>query len=312
MKMRPAFKDYLWGGDSLVTRYGKKTQMRPVAESWEISCYPGNPSVVENGEFAGKTLPEVLKLYPRMQGRGTGIFPVLIKLIDAKSELSLQVHPGDEYSGRVENQAGKNEMWYVMDCEPDSELIIGFKEPLSKEEIRQSILDGTILQRVNRVKVKPGDCFPIPAGLLHAIGKGIIIAEIQQNSDVTYRVYDYGRKDARGLPRELHIDKAVDVIDTSLVSENLGGNQAERFDGYTVTRLTDWEYFEACLIRVDGRAALSRDESGFGCLLVTEGSVTVRSGEYILELKAGESAFIPAGLGKYSLEGTAKVIITTY
>lgn len=310
MKMKPTFKDYLWGGDTLAARYGKQTNMRPVAESWEVSCYPGCASTVENGEYSGKTLPEVLALNPEALGRGKSGFPVLIKLIDAQKPLSLQVHPADAYARERENQPGKNEMWYIMDAQPGAELIVGFKRPVSKQELERAIRENTILELVNRVEVKKGDCYLIPAGLLHAIGGGILIAEIQQSSDVTYRVYDYNRVGTDGKPRPLHIEQAVDVTDSGLAAQKASDNPSRVFGGYMRTDLTDWDYFETSLLRISSRAELFRDRECFDCLLVTMGEILVESaGEPVL-LRTGESAFIPAGLGAYALSGEADALLT--
>lgn len=312
MKMRPAFKDYLWGGDRLAERYGKDTQLRPVAESWEISSYPSAPSVVDNGELEGLTLPEVLKRYPKAVGGGASAsLPVLVKLIDAKKPLSLQVHPDNAYARRVENESGKNEMWYIVDCDPTSELVVGMREPLSKEEIRRAIADDTIMDKVRRVPVAPGDCYMIPAGLIHAIGEGCLIAEIQQSSDVTYRVYDYNRKGPDGKPRELHVEKAVDVIDCALSCDNRSLAQAVQKQGYTERVLCDWPYFNTSLLEVESDAALCCDAESFACLTVLGGEPEILWKNESLPLKMADSVFLPAGLGDFSLRGKARVLLTT-
>lgn len=312
MKTKPVFKDYLWGGDKLVTRYGKRTDMRPVAESWEISAYPNSSCVIENGEFAGERLVDLVNANPDLiGGKAAGEFPVLIKLLDAKDKLSLQVHPDDAYARKNGGSFGKNEMWYVVDCEENSELILGFKSPLSREELGASIKDGSILDKVNRVPVKPGDSFQIPAGFLHAIGAGIVIAEVQQSSDLTYRVFDYGRTGADGKPRELHIEKALDVTDTSLNAVNSRNGQKQEFDGFSRTRLTSWEYFAVDLLQVTAYAELSQDNGGFSCLLVLDGESKLEANGESLCLKAGDSVFIPAGLENYTLNGASKALLTS-
>lgn len=310
MKMLPAFKDYLWGGDTLVRRYGKKTAFSPVAESWELSCHPDGLSIVENGEFAGLSLSEVLKLHPEFTGTAAGEFPVLIKLIDARQALSLQVHPGDEYARRMENQLGKNEMWYVVDCEKNAELILGFHEPLSGAALKEAIRDNTILDKVRRVLVKPGDCFCIPAGLLHAIGAGILIAEIQQSSNVTYRVYDYNRLGVDGKPRPLHIENAVDVTDSSIAVENRAGAPAAVFDGYTRTALAGWDYFSADLLVIDTQAQLYCGNESFQCLLAVSGDFELFWRGESISLNEAGCVFIPAGMGEYTLRGRGKILLT--
>lgn len=209
VKLKPAFKDYIWGGKKLVEEYGKEFQGERLAESWELSCHPDGESVIASGEYAGKTL----SAYIREKGFGIlgrncrrfSDFPILIKLIDAHDNLSVQVHPDNGYALRNEGQYGKTEMWYIVDCEPGAFLYYGFSRPVSEEEFRRRIADNTLLEVLNRVDVQKGDVLFIESGTIHAIGKGIVIAEIQQNSNITYRVYDYGRvgADGKSLGREI-------------------------------------------------------------------------------------------------------------
>ena len=217
LKLIAPCKDYLWGGNRLREEYGKKMNSDKIAESWELSCHKDGQSVIEGGEFDGKTLSE----YIDAKGKrvlGTNCerfeyFPILIKLIDAKDNLSVQVHPSNEYALRVEGEYGKTEMWYIVDCNEGAELLYGFKHEIGEEEFADRIKNNTLLEVTNNVPVHKGDVFFIESGTLHAIGKGILIAEIQQNSNTTYRIYDYGRVGADGKPRQLHIDKAVEVTD---------------------------------------------------------------------------------------------------
>ena len=214
LKLNPVFKDYLWGGTKLRDEYGFKSDLTKLAEGWMLSCHKDGENTIENGEFAGKTLTEVVKSNPDFlgeNGKKFEYFPILIKLIDAKDDLSVQVHPDNEYAMRVENEYGKTECWYILDCDEGAELIYGFNREISSKEFKNRIADNTFLETVNKVKVKKGDLFFIEAGTLHAIGKGILLAEIQQNSNTTYRVYDYGRLGADGKPRDLHVEKAIDV-----------------------------------------------------------------------------------------------------
>lgn len=303
LKMNPAFKDYLWGGTRLRDIYGKRTDLPIVAESWEISCHPDGPSTVALGGLEGKTLAEALALHPGWTGERCARlseFPLLIKLIDAKQALSLQVHPGDEYARRVEKQLGKNEMWYVLEAEPGAELILGFQHPVGRDELRKRIADQTLTEITRSVPVKPGDCYCIPAGMLHAIGAGILVAEVQQSSNVTYRVYDYGRRGPDGNPRELHIEKALDVVDTSLRAEN---------SGHIAGPLANWPYFQATLLQTDARAELDCDSATFRCALVASGSPTLHWAGGRLPLCPGESVFLPAGLGRCSFSGHCTVLL---
>ena len=240
-------------------------------------------------------------------------FPILIKLIDAKQNLSVQVHPDNDYAMRVEGEYGKTEMWYVVDCEPGAGLLYGFKHEISKEEFRRRIEDNTLLEVTNRVEVHPGDVFFIEAGTLHAIGEGILIAEIQQNSNTTYRVYDYGRVGADGKPRQLHIEKAIDVTRLAPATRPCGRPQAkpEAFDGGSVLPLASCDYFTVKEMEVTSHAALMADEKSFHSLLLLDGSLTLSMGGEKLEMKKGASVFVPAGSGDYTLTGKGRLILTT-
>ena len=317
IKLNPAFKDYLWGGTKLRDEYGKKCDLDKVAESWELSCHKDGCSVVADGEYAGLTLPQ----YIEKAGKavlGTDCekfeyFPILIKLIDAKQNLSVQVHPDNDYAMRVEGEYGKTEMWYVVDCEPGAGLLYGFKHEICKEEFRRRIEDNTLLEVTNRVEVHPGDVFFIEAGTLHAIGEGILIAEIQQNSNTTYRVYDYGRVGADGKPRQLHIEKAIDVTRLAPATRPCGRPQAkpEAFDGGSVLPLASCDYFTVKEMEVTSHAALMADEKSFHSLLLLDGSLTLSMGGEKLEMKKGASVFVPAGSGDYTLTGKGRLILTT-
>ena len=317
IKLNPAFKDYLWGGTKLRDEYGKKCDLDKVAESWELSCHKDGCSMVADGEYAGLTLPQ----YIEKAGKavlGTDCekfeyFPILIKLIDAKQNLSVQVHPDNDYAMRVEGEYGKTEMWYVVDCEPGAGLLYGFKHEISKEEFRRRIEDNTLLEVTNRVEVHPGDVFFIEAGTLHAIGEGILIAEIQQNSNTTYRVYDYGRVGADGKPRQLHIEKAIDVTRLAPATRPCGRPQAkpEAFDGGSVLPLASCDYFTVKEMEVTSHAALMADEKSFHSLLLLDGSLTLSMGGEKLEMEKGASVFVPAGSGAYTLTGKGRLILTT-
>jgi len=313
MKMIPAFKDYIWGGERLVKEYNKKTLLRPVAESWEISCHPDGPSKIANGIFAGRTLADVLSETPSFAGTRfmDKSFPVLIKFIDAKLDLSVQVHPGDEYAWRHENQPGKNECWYVMAAGHEARLLLGCRDRLPREELLSHITNDTLVDQMNTVLVQPGDFFEIPAGLLHAIGTGCLIAEVQQSSNVTYRVYDYGRLDSSGKPREFHIDKALDVTDTSIKVSVHQTNASVETEGCKNTNLTDWQYFSTDLLEVTSHANFISGKAEFQCIVVLSGELSVLHGDTILELNPCESVFIPAGIGAWSLKGTGKLLKIT-
>ena len=314
IKLKPAFKDYLWGGTRLRDDFGKDCDFEKIAESWELSCHKDGNSVVADGEFAGLTLAE----YIEKQGKtvlGSNCerfenFPILIKLIDAKDNLSVQVHPDNDYAMRVEGEYGKTEMWYIVDCDEGASLLYGFKKDISKEEFRERIENNTLLEVTNSVPVKKGDVFFIEAGTLHAIGKGILIAEIQQNSNTTYRIYDYGRVGADGKPRQLHIDKAVEVTDLC-PAKPYPVSEPVKNDGWSEKKLASCEYFTVNSLEIDTRASLEADNGSFVHILVTEGGcVFSAEGSTPCELVKGDSLFIPAGLGKFELTGNCSAVKT--
>ena len=218
IKLKSVYQEYIWGGSKIHELLHKDTGTLPrVAESWEVSTHPAGKSIVENGAFRGKTLNE----YFDQIGWGTAgryaarnhQLPILIKYIDAKENLSIQVHPNDKYARKHEGDNGKNEMWFVLAADEGAFIYLGFSRDVTKEEIKRRIADNTLEEVLNRVEVKPNEAFYIPAGTVHAIGAGCLICEVQQTSNVTYRIYDYGRTDENGKPRELHVKKALDVLD---------------------------------------------------------------------------------------------------
>lgn len=309
IRLRPAFKDYIWGGTRLRDDFGKDCDFDKIAESWELSCHKDGDSVVADGEDVGLTLRQYIERHGRAV-LGTNCerfedFPILIKLIDAKDNLSVQVHPDNEYAQRVEGEYGKTEMWYVVDCDPGAELLYGFKHEISKEEFAERIGNNTLLEVTNNVPVHKGDVFFIEAGTLHAIGKGILIAEIQQNSNTTYRIYDYGRVGKDGKPRELHVEKAQDVT-VLAPAKQYPDTPAEQHEGYTSKLLASCEYFTTYVLDITGEAQLEADGASFNSLLILEGEGT--AGE--VEFKKGDSIFVTAGTGKYTVKGNCRAILT--
>lgn len=313
-KLTSAFKDYLWGGTKLREVYGKPCDFDKVAESWELSTHPAGESRVDGGEYNGLTLSQYFQQVPQALGKNAAAFesfPVLIKLIDAKDPLSIQVHPSDEYALRVEGEYGKTEMWVIVDCEPGAFLYFGVNRPVSKEEFRQRIEDNTVLEVLNKVEVHPGDVFFIQAGTIHAIGAGILICEIQQNSNCTYRVYDYDRRGADGRPRELHIEKALDVcrLEPSDTASRLG--EVKALAGGTVQQLGACKYFSTEKLIVEEALTLEVGEDSFVSLLATEGSGWVEGPENKLAFRAGDSLLVPAGAGRVRVTGRAVLVKTT-
>lgn len=315
LKLKAPCKDYIWGGNRLREEYGKTLDSDKIAESWELSCHKDGQSVIDGGEYDGKTLSE----YIAAKGKAVlgsncerfEYFPVLIKLIDAKDNLSVQVHPSNDYALRVEGEYGKTEMWYIVDCDEGAELLYGFKHEISKEEFAQRIANNTLLEVTNNVPVHKGDVFFIESGTLHAIGKGILIAEIQQNSNTTYRIYDYGRVGKDGKPRELHVEKAKEV--TMLEPPKYptcAQGQPQKIDGGVLTLLRECEYFIVNKLELDGEVTFDADERSFDSLLMLDGQASISSADTAANIKKGESVFVEAGTGKYTLSGKGEIIIT--
>lgn len=300
LKLKPACKDYLWGGSKLREEYNISSDLDPLAEAWVLSCHPDGPSVVENGPDAGLTLPEYIEKHGRgVLGKNCARFedfPILTKFIDAKGDLSIQVHPDNAYALEHEGQYGKTEMWYVLEAEPDAFLYYGFKHPITKEEYKQRIENNTLTEALNAAPVKKGDVFFIPAGTLHAICKGIVIAEIQQNSNVTYRVYDYGRVGADGKPRQLHVAQALEVTECA-------PPRPQDFGGH----LAACEYFTADAVQ--GSAGGVCSENSFASLLITDGAGSLACGGEALAVRKGDSLFLPAGSGDWKLTGSASALV---
>ena len=312
LKLKPVFKDYIWGGTRLTDDFGFDTGFDKTAEGWMLACHKDGMNTVEGGEFDGMPLDRVIEAVGAETLCGTHsarypYFPVLIKLIDAHDNLSVQVHPDDAYARRVENEFGKTEAWYVLDAEEGAELVYGFNRTLDKEDFRSAIENGTLPEVLNRVKVKKGDLFFIEAGTLHAIGRGVLIAEIQQNSNCTYRVYDYGRLGKDGRPRELHIEKALDVTVTAPPTHRVGADGSEeQRGGHTYQHLTACDIFSVERYRVTDAVALGADETSFHHLLFLDGEGSVNG----RPAKKGDSFLVPAGYGSYTVSGNAEFLLT--
>ncbi len=307
-KLKPACKDYIWGGHRLAEEYGVDFDGPVLAEAWELSCHPDGPSVIQNGKYAGKTLQEYI------DEEGFGVlgtncerfleFPILTKFIDAKDSLSIQVHPRNEYALKNENQYGKTEMWYVLDAQPDAFLYYGFKEEISEEEFEERIKNNTLLEVLNAVPVKKGDVFFIAAGTLHAIGKGILIAEIQQNSNVTYRIYDYGRVGKDGKQRDLHVKQALEVTDR-------GPANVPSMSPH----IADCDYFTVDKVSLNGKTMkkITGDvnSDSFMSILILDGEGKISCGDDKLHIQKGDSLFLPAKSGKWSMKGNVEALLTT-
>ncbi|MBQ7668173.1 MAG: class I mannose-6-phosphate isomerase [Clostridia bacterium] len=309
LKLNPAFKDYIWGGTNLKTKFNKKTDLPTVAESWELSCHSNGTNTIYPTD---ESLNEYLQKNPHLLGTNAKHFenfPILIKLIDAKDNLSIQVHPSNEYAMKRHNSYGKTEFWYVVDCAPDSYLYYGFKDKISKDEFVKRIENNTLTDVLNKVNIKKGDTFFIKAGTVHAICKNTMIAEIQQNSDITYRIYDYNRKDKNGNTRELHIDSAIDVTSFEMPN-NPKPKVLIHNDDYTLTHIARSEYFYVNKYELKKACEIFVDNSSFMSFLVLDGEGKINYENGTLEYKKGDSLFIPAGFGSINITGTSEFLTT--
>lgn len=315
LKFIPVYKDYLWGGRNL-ERFGRSLPQGLVAESWEISGHPDGVSIVANGELAGLSLPELLvkfdkeiigtKLYERYINQ----FPLLIKLIDANQKLSVQVHPDDEYAAAHEGGYGKNEMWYIVWAEPGAAIIYDLVPGTTREILDAAIREGRIENYIKTVPVVAGDVFNIPTGMVHGLGAGIIVAEIQQSSNLTYRLFDYNRTDAKGNKRLLHIEQALEVIDYKSAGQRgkVEGVIKENKPGFLRKELIANEYFEVDICELDGEVVQNTDGQRFFCYTFLEGVGKIKYKEGSVNFKTAESILVPAAIEDYMIEGKAKYL----
>ncbi len=310
MKLAPAVKEIIWGGDKLKKSYGKSAPFDKLAESWELTVRDDGMNVIENGEYAGMALGEYIdKAGYGVIGEGYDgdRFPLLIKFIDACDRLSIQVHPSDEYSLKNEGEFGKTEVWYIVEADEDAQLVYGLSEDYTKEAFDKAVAENTVENLLHRVKVKAGDVYFIPSGLVHAIGSGILICEIQQNSNVTYRVYDYGRLGKDGKPRETHVEKAKDVIVNYTEAEIDAlrfANASERTpsllcscDKFTVNK---YEFTDL---------TLTADKSSFLSITFIEGDGEIVCGTEKYSFNKGTTYYIPAGMGEFAMHSNGATAI---
>ena len=300
LKFKPILKDYIWGGTRLITDLGKESKKKPCAESWEISGVAGNISVVCDGFLKGNHLQELIEVYmgdlvgDSVYDRFGLEFPILVKFIDAHDDLSIQVHPDDRLAAERHDSYGKTEMWYVMDTDGDSSLISGFSQKMDKEKYVQALNSKKLKDILNIGKVAPGDVFFIPAGRIHAIGKGILLAEIQQTSNITYRIYDWDRVGADGKPRELHTELALDAIDYNVYSEYKTHYQKP---SQGTVELAQCPYFTTNLVCFS--QPLEKDYQNLDSFVIyicTSGACSIRWGtaESIMNIRKGETVLLPA------------------
>ena len=314
-KFEPLLKQTIWGGDKIVTFKHLESDLDSVGESWEISGVPGDESVVANGEYKGKTLNEVLaEMKDKLVGadnykRFGDRFPLLIKFIDARQDLSIQVHPDDETAHRQGKPMGKTEMWYVMDSDENASLKVGLKKKITPEEYAQMVENDTICDALGNYKVKSGDCFFIPAGRIHAICSGSFIAEIQQTSDVTYRIYDYKRKDKNGNYRQLHTREAAEAIDYTVLDNYRTEYTPVKNEA---TPLVSCPLFTTAVYDLTEPMTLDYSELDSFVILIAlkgEGTILTSSGE-TFSFREGESVLLPATTDMVKVEGTIKFLET--
>lgn len=317
LMLKPSGKDYLWGGKRLNDEFEKGIELSPLAETWECSTHPDGPSYVVGGEFDGKELAEVLRKHPEYLGerhKDENELPILIKFIDAQKDLSIQVHPTDKYAKEYENgQRGKTEMWYVLDASKDAKLIYGLNKRCAKEEIKTAIKNATLMNYLQQVPVEKDDLFFIRAGTIHALGAGVLVAEIQESSNLTYRLYDYDRIGKDGKKRELHVDKALAVADLNNSMEPRQPLRMLKYQqGVASELLTRCKYFEVyrMLVNTERRQKVyyQADEISFRVLLCVNGCGTISYKNESITFYKGDCIFVPANSDILLIHGKAQFL----
>lgn len=314
-KFSPILKNTIWGGTKIAPFKNIHTQLRKIGESWEVSGVPGNETVVSEGPYAGRKLNDlVAEQKEKLVGRANyerfgNEFPLLIKFIDARDDLSIQVHPTDEIAHRQGRERGKTEMWYLMPSEPDATLLCGLRKQITPEEYKQMVSEKTIVDAIARYPVKEGDCFFLPAGRIHAIGSGCFLAEIQQTSDVTYRIYDFDRHDDLGRPRELHTELAAESINYEVLPDYQTHYTPQKDQG---VQLVECPYFTTSVYDLTEPMTIDYSELDSFVILIGlsgAGIVTEADGSRFV-LRAGETVLLPATTTQLTVEGTVKFLET--
>jgi mannose-6-phosphate isomerase len=310
LQFEPILKDRIWGGEKLKTVLNKPITSKITGESWELSTVEGDVSIVANGSLKGKSLTDIIEEFPN-EILGTKVheqfgkqFPLLFKYLDAREDLSIQVHPNDKLAKERHNSFGKTEMWYVMQADENARIIVGFKEDSSKEEYVENLNNNTLVSILDDVKAKPGDVFFLETGTVHAIGAGLVVAEIQQTSDITYRLYDFDRVDAQGNKRELHVDLALDAINYNKV-DTYKEYQKKTNESNVVV---DCPYFTTNFIPLDGQVEVSKSGETFTVYMCIEGSFEIEYDGNKLTYKKGDTVLVPAALNEFILNGKASIL----
>ncbi|MDN3672042.1 mannose-6-phosphate isomerase [Flavobacterium branchiarum] len=310
LQFEPILKDRIWGGEKLKTVLNKPITSKITGESWELSTVEGDVSVVANGSLKGKALTDIIEESPseilgtKVYERFGKQFPLLFKYLDAREDLSIQVHPNDELAKERHNSFGKTEMWYIMQADADARIIVGFKEDSSKEEYLENLNNNSLVSILDDVKVKSGDVFFLETGTVHAIGAGLVVAEIQQTSDITYRLYDFDRIDAQGNKRELHVDLALDAINYNKVDTYKKYDKKSNESNVVV----DCSYFTTNFIPLDGQVEVNKNSESFTVYMCVEGSFDIEyNGEKVFYIK-GDTVLIPAAMNAFILNGKASIL----
>ncbi|HAW15345.1 MAG TPA: mannose-6-phosphate isomerase [Clostridiales bacterium] len=304
IKLSPAYKGYIWGGTRLIDEYGMDCGLDRLAEAWVASAHPDGESMVISGKDEGISFVSFLKkYYPDITSGAlcdSDKYPLLVKFLDARSDLSVQVHPDDAYGLKNEGQCGKSEMWLILDSDEGAGIYVGFKEDMDREQVIKAVEDGTVLDKMNFYTTKKGEVYFIPAGTVHAIGAGNLICEVQNSSSCTYRLFDYDRVDKNGNKRELHLDKALDVM-----NYNRYDALVEEDDG---DMILDRDMFKCYRYRVSSVREVELEKDMSHLLICVVGKAKVKTGDEELELKAGESCFVAPGTSSVILEGNASIV----
>lgn len=312
--MKPCYKDYLWGGSELKRNYNKTDAPPVCAESWELSSNKDGCCVVAEGEYEGRSIAELAGIdHDGILGRGVigDAVPIIVKLIDAHSNLSIQIHPSTYNAIAELGESAKAEMWYIVDCIPNSRIYYGFSRQTDREEFIERALDGTVSEILNSVTVAKGDVFQILPGTIHAIGAGIVLAEIQQNSNTTFRVYDYMRRDSNGKTRPLHIKRAADVADFKpIIPEQCRVNNKVSTEDFVLSEMFSCGFFTAYKIDVYRKIILECNGETFKHLLCIDGEGVIERNGAEYSVSKGSSYFIPAKAGKFSVRGKCRVLLT--
>lgn len=310
LQFEPILKERIWGGTKLKTYLNKPITSETTGESWEIATVENDISIVSNGVLKGQNLNEIIRQFPleilgaKVYKKFGSQFPLLFKYIDAREDLSIQVHPNDELAKKRHNSFGKTEMWYVMQADEEARLIVGFKEKSSKEDYVSSLNNNKLLDILETKKVKKGDVFFLETGTVHAIGAGTVIAEIQQTSDITYRLYDFERVDSNGNKRELHVDLALDAIDYDVVDAEKKYTKIEN----KANAVVDCSYFTTNFIPLNGFCVLSNNNQSFTVLMCVEGNFEVMIEDEVYQYKTGDTVLLPSIISNFQIKGKASLL----